>query len=74
LRRRNGFGQGLDDDLLPDTRDAGKCCGYTREPSRVIADRARSWEEAFPDVEAVLDEAYHSSSTCLHAPFLKSTV
>ncbi|MFQ6162886.1 hypothetical protein ACLMJV_13865 [Sinorhizobium meliloti] len=51
------FGRGPDDDLLPDTRDAGKCCGCTREQLRVIADRARSWEEAFPDVEAVLDEA-----------------
>ena len=56
----SGPGRAMIRDVLSsvgaDTRNAGKCCGYTREQLQVIADRARDRGEVFPDVEAVIDE------------------
>ena len=55
----SGPGRAMIRDVLAsvgaDTRNAGKCCGYTREQLQVIAGRARDRGEAFPDVETVID-------------------
>ncbi|MDW5317392.1 TetR/AcrR family transcriptional regulator [Rhizobium sp. PL01] len=37
-------------------RNAGKCCGYTREQVQVIAERARDRGDEFPEVETVIDQ------------------
>jgi AcrR family transcriptional regulator len=55
----SGPGRAMIRDVLSsvatDSRNAGKCCGYTREQVQVIADRARDRGEVFPDVETVID-------------------
>jgi AcrR family transcriptional regulator len=56
----SGPGRAMIRDVLSsvatDSRNAGKCCGYTREQLQVIAVRARDRGEAFPDVETVIDK------------------
>ncbi|WP_426239537.1 TetR/AcrR family transcriptional regulator [Pararhizobium sp. DWP1-1-3] len=55
----SGPGRAMIRDVLSsvatDSRNAGKCCGYTREQLQVIAGRARDRGEDFPDVETVID-------------------
>jgi AcrR family transcriptional regulator len=55
----SGPGRAMIRDVLSsvgaDSRNAGKCCGYTREQVQAIADRARDRGEDFPDVETVID-------------------
>jgi AcrR family transcriptional regulator len=55
----SGPGRAMIRDVLSsvatDSRNAGKCCGYTREQLQVIAGRARERGEDFPDVETVID-------------------
>lgn len=56
----SGPGRAMIRDVLSsvatDSRNAGKCCGYTREQLQVIAQRAHDRGEDFPDVETVIDE------------------
>jgi AcrR family transcriptional regulator len=56
----SGPGRAMIRDVLAsvgtDTRNAGKCCGYTREQVQAIAHRARDRGEEFPDVETVIDK------------------
>ncbi|OBZ94893.1 TetR family transcriptional regulator [Pararhizobium polonicum] len=55
----SGPGRAMIRDVLSstgtETRNAGKCCGYTREQLQAIAARADDRGEAFPDVETVID-------------------
>lgn len=54
----SGPGRAMIGDVLssaPESRNAGKCCGYTRQHLDVIAARAKSRDEAFPKVDDVID-------------------
>jgi AcrR family transcriptional regulator len=56
----SGPGRAMIRDVLSsvamDSRNAGKCCGYTREQVQAIVNRARDRGEDFPDVETVIDK------------------